>query len=357
MSSGFWVRSVSFVNDDVSCAIELADAEGNYYKYSAQVFEFIAGQRGLIAHNAQFEMGVTYAMTDQRIVPHVCTLAMSRYLANEGSPNQAWGLKDLASELLGEHYKGYDSVLPKSREMAKADWDVLGYYNQIDSHCTWYLYKMMAEVLDSHDWGTYFWQFLEQDFRTWLDLHFQSYINGLYVDVLYTESLLLEMEEEIEQRKLDIFNHEDIKPFVEEFNNKVVQAQQEKVDSKPKMTSKGDISKNWEKAATKLELIKNSQHFNLDSPSQLSWLLYNKLECPVDYVTDTSAPSTAKKALAENVKYGKMILDYRDTVSYFKFLRSVVSNTDKDGMIRINTKTPGTLTGRASSGSVEEQGA
>ena len=357
MSSGFWVRSVSFVNDEVSCAIELSDSEGNYFKYSSHVFEFIARQSGLIAHNALFEMGVTYAMTDHRITPHVCTLAMARYLANEGSPNQAWGLKDLASELLGEHYKGYDSALPKSREMAKADWEVLGYYNQVDSHCTWHLYKMMSDVVNSYNWGTYFWQFLEEDFSTWIDLHFQSYINGLYVDVSYTENLLVEMEDEIEQRKQDIFEHEDIKPFVDEFNLKVIQVQQEKLDSKPPTTSKGEVNKNWEKAALKLEMVRNQQHFNLDSPQQLSWLLYSKLDCHVNYVTKTGAPSTEKKALAENVKYGKLLLDYRDTVSYFKFLRSIVSNTDQEGMIRINTKTPGTLTGRASSGAVEEQGA
>ncbi len=356
MSSEFWVRSVSFVNDDVSVAVELSDESGNYYPFAGSVFNFLSRQRGLIAHNAKFEAGVTYAMTDVLQVPEFCTLAMSKYLANEGWDGQSWGLKDLAVDLLGQQYKGYDDKLPKSKEMAKADWDTLGYYNQIDSHVTWHLFKIMeTSINDNKDtWGSHFWDFLEQDIHTWITQHTRTYIQGLMVDVQYTKEFIKQIEQEIEDRKHEIFSHEDIKPHVDYYNQKVIEAQENNLNSKNKFNKDGSLSKNWEKANTKLEIVKRYNHFNLDSPKQLGWLLYNKLDSEVIYTTDTGAPSTSKKALRENTKYGKLILDYRDTVSYYKFLRSVISNTTEDGLIRINTKTPGTLTGRASSGIIEE---
>ena len=353
MSAEFWVRSVSFVNDDVSVAIELSDEHGQYHKYAAQVFDFIARQEGLIAHNAAFETGVTYAMTGIKRTPLACTLAMSRYLANEGSPGQSWGLKDLATELLGRQYKGYDKDLPKSKDMAKAEWEKLGYYNQIDSHATWHLYKMMGEVIDEHEWGEAFRQFLREDFNNWLMLHFNSYVMGLYVDVEYAKGFLVEIEQEVEDREREILSHPDIAPYIREYNDAVAKVQEENLASKPKFTKKGDVSKNWLKAEAKLTLVRSTQHFNVSSSKQLAWLLYDKLDCEVLYTTDEGAPSTKKKALQENVKYGKMILDYRDSISYYKFLRSVISNTDDRGMIRINTKLPGTLTGRASSGAID----
>ena len=233
MDPEFFVRSVSFHNDEVSCAIELSDPEGNYYPGARLLFQWLVKQPGLIAHNAGFEAGVLYAMTDH-YVPHQCTYALMAHVANEGSPGQRWGLKQLGEEVLG--WEDWSTGIPKSEQMAKLPFEQLGWYNQVDSAATWCLYKGIKDAVKGHDWEQIFWTYFDEDLATQLELQFEAYRDGLVIDVEYTKWYLSRSEEELHQAEQKILTHPDIKPYVDKVNAKTLEFIQSKIDAAPEFT-------------------------------------------------------------------------------------------------------------------------
>ena len=64
--------------------------------------------------------------------------------------------------------------------------------------------------------------------------------------------------------------------------------------------------------------------------------------------------STDKKSLKRLSWFGKAILDYRDLVTQRRFNTSIETNVKETGKIHIPIKICGTITGRCSSGQLEQ---
>jgi DNA polymerase I-like protein with 3'-5' exonuclease and polymerase domains len=349
MERDFWIRCVSFHNDNVSIAVELSDSSGNYYPGASALFDWLTRQQHLIAHNAGFEQGVLYSMTD-KYVPHTCTYALAAHLMNEGAFGQGWGLKQLGKELLG--WPDWSKDIPKSAEMARLPFDRLGWYNQLDSAATWEIYKIFRETTDRHGLTQVFSQYEKEDLETQLKLQHEAYTGGLYVDREYITEYMTQVEVKVRDYHARILDHPDIRPYVQLVNQATVQAVQDALSSVPQYTKKGEVAKRYILWQNKLDEAQNTCHFNINSTAHLRALLYDHLECTVNRMTDGGEPSTDKKALAEIPVYGKLILEYRDQVSQLKFLQALLDN-ETDGVVRISVKVPGTYTSRLSAGSLE----
>ena len=354
MEEGFFVRSVSFHNDDGSIAIELCDVTGNYYPNAGKILHFIATHEKLIAHNALFEVGVTYAMTDITMKIHRCTYQMAKTLANEGSPGQSWGLKALGKELFG--LGDWSKDLSSKANMALDSWGVLGTYNQIDSAVTWELYKMMCRHIHANydSWGRHYIGYLDTDVKTQFKLQTEAYIHGLRMDSDYTDSINQLLLDRIEERKQKFLQHPKVAPHVKAYNKIIIKKAKEDLEKYDKKYKKdGTATINYIKKQQKLEVIKKTEHFNIDSSLQLKWLLYSGIGVEPKIFTDTGEPSTGKTALSFIPVFGELLLDYRNEIAQYKFIRACRDN-QKYGILRISVKFPGTITGRLSSNSIKE---
>lgn len=355
MSDEFWLRCVSFHNDTTSVSIELADSEGNYIEGASELLNWLAKQKW-IAHNAGYEQGCLYAVTGVLSTPYACTYGLLSQLANEGGDGQSWGLKRAAPELLGDHWRGWDDAIKDKKNMSKYPFEVLGTYNQIDSAATWGIYQLAEEAVDNNKdtWGKYFWNAHREDFISLLTLHTESYIEGLEVDLPYITNYIKDLEGEIEESTTSIFQHPKIKPFVDAYNKRILDEYDLVTKNYDKKYKKdGSISVNYQKRLDKREEVAKTQHFNLGSSKQLSYLLYDCLKCEVYKLTDNGAKSTDEESLSTIPVFGNMLLDNRSLHSQLRFLQTIIDNHDNE-IIRVSCKLPGTITGRVSSGSIEE---
>jgi hypothetical protein len=347
---GFLIRSVSFHNDDISLAIEVYNP---YVKPETRdrLMRYIANHRGLIAHNAMFEAGVTFAVTGKIPAILCCTRALGMQLAGEGSPGQSWGLKVLAKDLLGwgDWSKGVDV-----KNAMDIPWDVLGKYNQIDSAATWELFKIMRDVVTAHKstWGKFFWEYHQQDFMNLVDLQIEAYSNGLNIDETRTITYQGIVQQEIEDKRKDWYSHEIISQGVKVFNKSVVDELKGQLKKIPVTRKDGQVTKRWENAKSKVQEAETTMHFNIDSNTHLKWMLYDYLKLEAPKKTKKGEPSVDADSLERIPIYGEMILSYRASIAMFKFLRALLSN-QKGGIVRIPIKTPGTITGRCSAGEIE----
>lgn len=349
MEEGFFVRTVSFHNDRFSCSVELSDSEGKYYPGASALLNWIADQKGGIAHNASFEMGVLYAMTGKQ-VHHKCTYAIVAHLANEKKYDGGWSLKRLGQDLL--NWQDWSVDIPKNETMSQLPFEKLGWYNQLDSAATWELYKVCKEAVKDRPFENIFWGYFEEDLDTQLELQFEAYRDGLHIDPEYVAEYTQTVKEEKEECKRMFLEHPDIKPYVDKVNQAVLDDIQAKIDKTPEFTKTGLPTKRRLLYLDKLEQAKTECFFSIDSPVQLRELLYGFLGVEATVFTDTGSPSTDKKALSQIPRYGKMLLEYKDYESQLKFLKALIVN-EKNGIVRISIKVPGTLTSRPSSGSIE----
>lgn len=104
--------------------------------------------------------------------------------------------------------------------------------------------------------------------------------------------------------------------------------------------------KQWEaKKARLAEAVEKLEAFNLDSPAQLGWLLYEALRLPVQYSHKTGKPSTDKAALKALGPLGRQLLARTKLVKLLQFCKQM-QTLQRDGILRPGFRTPGTLTGR-----------
>lgn len=356
MAPGFWVRCVSFHNDEVSISVDLASTEGVYYPYAYELFEFLADQPGIIAHNAGYEIGCVYGMVGKTPTPHACTYALYMLLACEGSPGQSAALKQAGPELIG--WEAWDKDLGNKANLALLPFEKLGWYNQLDSAATWELYKICCRAIDEgkeagEAWAQIFWDYYKEDFTNALMLQDEAYREGLYIDPEYVAGYLQQVEQEVEDTRRAFLDHPDIRPHIEAYDRAVVEEAERALQNySKKYRADGTETVNYQKAQKKAADLKGVSHFLLSSPQQLRWLFYDRLKCDVRIYTESGQPSTDADALATIPVYGKLLLNHRDAISQLKFLQALLDN-EENGVVRIPIKCPGTVTARCSAGTLE----
>ena len=276
----FWIRSVSFHNDEVSCSVEIRGPEGELINHEVEkeLYEWFTEQTGLVAHNYYYEGSVLYRATGQIIPAKCCTRKTFMDLANEGYEGQSWALDEGIRRLLQWPPNNTElNAWLKERKLTKAKmhlapFDILGYYNQLDSAATWELYKLFCQCIeDYHDtWGQYYWEHIEHDYMALLMLQIESYKEGLTIDLDALKSYQKKVTKERDEFFKAFVKHPKVAKYIRGYEK----AQRNQIVNKNKQYTKdGRINKNWQKFEDKKEELMESIKFNVDSADQIRWLI------------------------------------------------------------------------------------
>lgn len=344
------LRSISLANDYGCVAIDL---EALSQPDRKRLTEWLLGQN-LIAHNMVFDGAWIYAKTKRMPKMHACTLGLFKQLSTEGFMGQRWGLKVAMTRVLGwkesneeDLYAWLKSNKLTAARMAEAPWEILGKYNALDSAATWQLYKCFMELISDNSWGESLWHYHRNEFRTEIELLIEQQMAGMTIDLTALSEFDAKLEGDIEAKRQEFLNHPDVLPHVQEYQ--LLLAQEVRSNEPPQFTKTGKVAARYTRWEEKLREVSSRLDFNIDSPKQLQWLLFDKLgyDCPIK--TDKGVKSVGKKALPHLGELGKMLKDYRELRDRRKFV-TALRNVQRDGVFYPAVKPAATVTGRCGGG-------
>lgn len=366
----------------------------------------------LIAHNAFFDAAWPLRDFSLWLNWHACTFAMYKLMATEGWPGQQWGLKSAQKDLLQwqeTNEKHLDEWLvdnghvassskeskeggvlrgegeearwlsPRKAEMWRAPVSILGHYACLDADACWLLYTQILHpvaqrfpVLGDYVYNLY---------PPFIRLLIEQKIQGISIDVDKLISYQEEFKNEIQILETSLLNSPEIEPHVRVWNLKCISEISGSEPAKykkartlgaepPRYTKAGGLSKswanwdakrqadeergpelslNWIKWNARAEEAKGTQHFNLNSGTQLSWLLYEQMKFPVIIRTDKGLPATNKDALLGMGEVGRKFLAISEKEKLVQFCVQTLELTRPDTKtVHPGFMVPGTLTGRLS---------
>jgi len=272
------------------------------YQFLLQQVSKLSGH--IIAHNVFFDFGF---LTRDCIYFNVqvptweqCTYALYRFLATEGMQNQKWGLKSAQVDLLewevtneveldnwliehkyvkggikqkqeesdDDYSKRYTFWVedneyhedPKKRpradksQMWRAPSPILGHYCKLDCESTYLLYKkILLPVLVGFKTLE---RYIDIDWRRITELLIEAKIRGIVIDKELLEQHGKVLEAEIEEARLEIYNHTDLREWIAEYHLEIENEhrakepprykKKPKLGTEPKRLKKdGAVSKNW----------------------------------------------------------------------------------------------------------------
>lgn len=348
--------------------------------------KLLVEHRGLLAHNVYFDGGVARTCISPDIHFHTCTYSLLGHLANEGHPDQYWGLKAAQVELLGwadandidlgrwlvlnGYYIGnrrldsspeyltaeFESggLRPDKGEMWRAPADILGKYCVLDAESCYLLYtEILLPVLEQFP-GL---QDVFRDTMYLINLLVEQKILGIPVDregLLARKEVLLRSIQDGEEK---FRNHPETSPHIHAIETFLISELQDKEPARLKKD--GDVSKNWLKWKQRIDDAwagKTPEYnFNLASGPQLRELLYDRLGYEVRARTDASTqfpegqPSAGIKALKHMGEVGAILVERGYAVKELGYIQDYIDRTEHRTTIHPSFRTPGTMTGRLSS--------
>jgi len=316
-----------------------------------EILTYIA-KHPLIFHNASFDIGVFYRYSVWPINLRACTYGLYRQLATEGFLGQSWSLKTAMVQILGWEKDNTDKLkewfkVNKTKDYSLVPIDIMCEYCAADAYATYKLYQYFLTFKVSFpDLFVYH----EDEFCNLITLVVEQQFTGINIDVDKMIAYQRELEETIEQKKKEFFEHPIVKPIVKEYNDAIIK---EYLAKKPTVSTKtGKLSvrySNWEK---KWEEVQETNHFNINSKQQLAWLFFDKLGYDTDIRTELGTKSVSKKTLPFFGEVGLLLNTHNLLFKEYTTVSSVI-NIVRDGKIHITMKVPGTLTGRLSGGANE----
>jgi hypothetical protein len=165
--------------------------------------------------------------------------------------------------------------------MAKADWDVLGRYGQLDAVATWEGFKIFKLATDANtEWGPVLWDCMRTDFITHICLHIESYKRGVRIDIDKMYEYGKKIEEKKDAAYKAIFSDHRIAEVI--VNEWIPKLEAEHLAAMPqqRVTKSGAINKtdvrSMEKWLEKQETLLEDNPINLNSDLQMKWL-FSKL--------------------------------------------------------------------------------
>ena len=241
----------------------------------------------LVAHNVVFD-----SLVLSRYQPDVKwnwigdTQILYKQFAGEGFIGQRWTLKDAQVKVLGWEEtneveldkwliaNGYTKAgsKPDKSMMWKAPAAILGHYCALDAQSTFALWKYFQRYEEQFAEA---WAIHRREFMTLVKLINEQHRYGMWVNEEKLRSELETLNEGINTALDSFFTDSPATPFVQEYNDNVVQAVLEKEPAK--LTKAGKTSVRWTNWNAKLAKVKDEQHFNPHSKQQLEWLFYDRL--------------------------------------------------------------------------------
>jgi hypothetical protein len=344
-----WVRSVALANDDYVIAIDFNEGSEKDLQW---VWAWMATQE-MITFNHIYEGGVIYAKTGLIVAPLVDVYLAFKALGGKKYFDSPIGhsLKMAQVELLGWHEKG-DAELDEYKTKMGYDWadikkydkGIILHYNGLDADSTWALYKLLKDTVKRHwdTWGEHFGDWHTEDVLNMNDLWVEALQEGMPLDMPQLHSYTEECAVSKEEYHSRFMSHELIAPGIKEYNDKYLAEIITVHDKYIKVTKAGKVSANWQKRLDAYKEAEGGNHFNLNSPLQLRWLLYDSagIQSPKPDL------STDKESLNQIGEVGELLLGYRSAKTELQFLNQLAAN-EIDGKIYPNIVVMGTDTTRA----------
>jgi len=346
------IRSVAITNDAGSVAIDmeaLTDAERSHL-----LLWLVHHPLGLIAHNAVFDVSWLYHATG--IMPKIetCTLVLFRLLATEGWLGQKWGLKSAMTDVLGWAHSNEEALYGwlkskklKTGDMAQAPWKILGKYNALDAIGCWQLYKTLSNIAISNGWKESVLDFHREDFCNLIELLVEQQISGMSIDLAGVNKYDQVLAEQIEGHRVEFLEHSEVEEHVTYYQRVLVEEM--RLKEPPEFTKLGKPTSRHSKWRDRIEELTHRLDFNIDSPTQLQWLFFERLFYMSPIVTDKGGQSVGSKALPHLGELGKMLKGYRALRDRRKFVTALL-NVQQGGILYPDVKCHGTVTGRPSGG-------
>lgn len=344
-----WVRCMALANDNHVVAV---DFRGALEEDMVWMWDWLADQE-LVTFNHIYEGGVMYNKTRRLVAPLVDVYIAFKALGGKKYSDSVCGhsLKWAQVELLGWSEKG-NVELEKYMEtnnytwpdIKKFDRDILLHYNGLDADSTWALYGILKDTVKRcwDTWGEHFGPWHTEDCLSMTMMWVEALDAGMPIDLdqlhSYTAHCL-----SLKSRVQDLFfEHELIAPGVKEYNDKYVADILDVHESYIKVTKSGKVSVNWQNRLDQHKAAQGINHFNLNSPAQLKWLLYSSagIQAP------KADMSTDAESLNQIGEVGELLLEYRGAVSELKFLTQLGDGME-DGILHPNIVAAGTETMRA----------
>lgn len=354
----------------------------------------------LIAHNVAFDS--TYLYRDNQAIGlawpsfYACTFAMYKMLATEGWLGQTWGLKDAQTQLLGwteTNERELDEWLvsngyanqqgkPSKADMWRAPSEILGKYCALDADSTYLLWKHVLEPVASRfpallEYHTKHLMLLQKNIA-------QQQLSGLPIDKAKLEEYGKRLDIRLASIKQAFLVHPTVKEHIDFYNRQVVEERLSKEPPKykkckprppepPTHTKEGkpskahqlwvenaskhipEISKGWLRWKELLEEESSTNHFNLNSGPQRSWLFYERCKYPVLVWTDNEEnpkPAVDEDAMKGFGEAGRLLIEWQALTKERTFVTAYLeAYRESSGTVHFRMKIPGTLTGRLSGGS------
>lgn len=345
-----------------------------------RVTQLLIHHAGLVAHNVYFDGGVAHQCLSPDIKFHTCTYSLLAHLANEGHPDQSWGLKSAMTELLGwadsneleldrwlvinGYYKGNrrldntpeylnaefeaGKLKPEKGEMWRAPKDILGQYCVLDAEACYLLFTqvLLPVLADFPDLAEYF----RTDVMFLINLLIEQKIYGIPVDrpgLLTRREHLLESMAGLEDQFRAM-----VPTDILYMEGRMIQ--EGIMQKEPARTKKdGTESKNWTKWKQRLDDAIAGRlpeyRFNIQSQPQLRELLYDRMGFEVRARTENGDPAVGIKTLKHMGEIGSVLIDRAYSAKELSYVEDYLARTENRATIHPSFRTPGTMTGRLSS--------
>lgn len=244
---------VIFSKWDVTAA-SLVDLET--LSHARQFLQFLS-TKNLVMHNSIFDCNMVKRNFDVDLMPAVHTDTM--LLAHLVDENRSIGLKELGQELFGESAKAEQTAMKESitknggsatktnYELYKADAHLIGEYGAKDAWLTLAIFYELVQKLFDQNLDKFFYE--EETMPLLRGPSKSLNATGLKVDLHKLDLLRKELEGSIAEALA--FIQKEVEPYVKE-----------------EYPGTGKTNK-----------------FNINSPSQLSWLVFNQLQNPFTALT------------------------------------------------------------------------
>lgn len=384
--------------DGIYCPIE--------YTPECDLMMLELSKHKLIAHNVSYDArglehyyrGIDGYVPMSKFPWKNDTQLMFKALANEGYPDQTWGLKDAQKSVLGwtetnevrlddwlidngyfkkKGKKGEKKIVPDKGKMSEAPHEILGEYCGLDAQSTWALYKHFE---------TYYIPFpdmkdiLESEMMVLAALEVEEFFRGMYVDENKLQDNMTAIERTMAALLHEVITDSEVTPGIEYFNQQKIQ---EFLDTEPPMLTKdGDFTSRYCNWIEKYPIASSTNHFNLNSKPQLCWLFYDwlyetgdmiKVHSPwkktptyhffvtIDGIqhrvegTPSGKRSVTKEILPKMGRAGKLLLRYNELIKLLSYMRGMIKSL-VDNIHHTQLRLYGTNTGRcAGTGGVNIQ--
>jgi len=381
-----YIVGVGLAWETGSCYLSMSDISDTEFH---QLTHLLTTHRGLLAHNVYFDGGWIRRDLGVHSQWLACTYGLYMQCASEGWEGQRWGLKEAMVDVLMWQdtneteldnwlvENGYckQNKSPEKGEMWRAPPNILGRYCVLDAEATYLLYTkhLLPIVKRFPKLGEYH----RDDFLPHVLVHIDQKLHGIMTDRQHWQLYANELATAIAGSETAFRQHDKVAPFISEWESQKLNeflatepARYKKVKERkepPRLTTKGEVSKNWVKWKQLSELAPEESKvwqnwearrqrieqgelpqykFNLQSGDHLRWLMYDKLKNKVLLQTDSGLPAVSEDALQAMGDVGQILIGRALKVKELSYVSDYIEKTATRSTIHPSFKMPGTVTGR-----------